>query len=157
MNRGSLADALEGAHREIDEAIERFVAQPSSTAGRAAIAAAVGMLRHHIYFEEECLFPALRADGSDALVAPILVMLREHAQIWHALDDLERAVDAAGADVRSVCHRLLVQLQHHNMKEERILYPEADLALPEAAVERLTGVLESEGLPDGWICIRARR
>lgn len=41
-------------------------------------------------------------------------------------------------------------------KEERILYPEADRALPVPTVARLTAFLELDRLPDGWVCVKAR-
>ena len=120
----SLAAALEREHRQIDEGLERFQADPSS--GSDALAAIVA-LRRHIYLEEEFVFPVLAAG---ALVAPVFVMLREHAQIWQTLESLERDMaNGVSSDARQTCHQLLVQLQHHNMKEERILYPEADRGL----------------------------
>lgn len=151
----SLATALEREHRQIDEGIERFQADPSSSDGSDELAAAIAALRRHIYLEEEFVFPALPASG---LAAPVFVMLREHAQIWHTLDALEREV-AAGCGTSAAlqtCHQLLVQLQHHNMKEERILYPEADQAVGAETTARLIGFLESGSLPDGWVCIKAR-
>ena len=158
MTDMSLATALEREHREIDEGIEGFAADPASDRARGLLHRAFAALRRHIYLEEEFLFPALHGDGGSALMAPIFVMLREHAQLWHSLDDLDGTIAAGGATpvVLNLCHQLLVQLQHHNLKEERILYPEADHVLPPAATARLAGFLESGRLPDGWVCIKAR-
>lgn len=156
MTGESLADALACEHRKIDEGIERFVAQPSSTEDHEPLTAAIAALRRHIYLEEEILFPALSADGGAGLVAPIFVMLREHAQIWQTLDELERGAVAGTSDGLQLCHQLLVQLQHHNMKEERILYPEADRTLPPPIAARLAAFLESGQLPKGWVCVKAR-
>ncbi|GAA4239929.1 hypothetical protein GCM10022254_62710 [Actinomadura meridiana] len=64
--------------------------------------------------EEEFLFPPLHATG---LVAPIMVMLREHGQIWETMDALEDAPDADPAALR----RLTVQRLHHDLKEEKII------------------------------------
>lgn len=157
MTDQSLAAALEREHREIDAGIEGFAADPSSSDAPARLAATIAALRRHIYLEEEFLFPALRADDP-ALMAPVFVMLREHAQLWRSLDELERdiAFGAAGPGVLKLCRQLLVQLQHHNMKEERVLYPQADRVLPPEAADRLAGFLESGRLPDGWLCIKAR-
>ena len=47
-------------------------------------------------------------------------------------------------------------MQHHNAKEERILYPEADQALGAEPPVRLPRFLESGSLPDGWVRIKAR-
>lgn len=155
MEIESLAAALEREHREIDEAIEAFTARPSSgDRDRQSLMRAISALRRHIYFEEEFLFPLMREAG---LVAPVFVMLREHGQIWTTLDSLERALDAGtadGAELR-LCRQLTVQLQHHNLKEERIVYPQADRALTASAAAQLRAFLDSGGLPDGWVCQRA--
>ncbi|MDR0345609.1 MAG: hypothetical protein LBI49_21355 [Nocardiopsaceae bacterium] len=45
---------------------------------------------------------------------------------------------------------------HHNLKEEKILHPRADAALPAAAAGRLRAFLDSGRLPEGWVCLRAR-
>ena len=150
-----LAAALEREHREIDEGIARFVADPSSAGAVASLAVAIAALRRHIYLEEEFVFPVLSAGG---LVAPIFVMLREHAQIWQTLDALEPDVASSDGtpDVSLAGHQLLVQLQHHNMKEERILYPDAERVLPAEAASRLRAFLQAGTLPEGWVCIKAR-
>lgn len=153
MTRESLAAALEREHRGIDDGIERYSAAHRD---REPLQAAIVALRRHIYVEEELLFPALQAEGGDGLAAPIFVMLREHAQIWQTLDTLERELDAGTSDGLQRCHQLLVQLQHHNMKEERILYPEADRTLSGTAAARLTEIMATGQLPDGWVCAKAR-
>src|SRR5690606_3487955 len=113
---------------------------------------AIRALRRHIYLEEEFLFPPLRDAG---LLAPVLVMLREHAQIWASMDAIEHEL-REGGDGLDTCHRLIIQLQHHNLKEERILYPQADVVLAPAAAERLRGFLDTGELPEGWVCHKHR-
>lgn len=81
-------------------------------------------------------------------------MLREHARIWAALDPLERDFDAGTG--RTLCRRLAVELLHHNLKEEKILYPRADDALSETAADQLRAFLGSAELPEGWVCVKAR-
>lgn len=155
MGIGSLAVALEREHREIDEGIEAFSAGPAdATRDRRVLARAIQALRRHIYLEEEFLFPPLRTAG---LVAPVFVMLREHAQIWVTLDALERDLAAGVAtDGLALCHQLAVQIQHHNLKEERIIYPQADEVLTASASEQLRAFLDSGELPEGWVCEKAR-
>lgn len=148
----SLADAMEREHHEIDEAINAFAAAsaeevPDPTPLRDAIAE----LRRHIYLEEEFLFPLLRETG---LIAPIFVMLREHGQIWDTLDALESNV-SNGADVMMHCRQLAVELQHHNLKEERIVYPQADETLPLQERARLGHLIATSELPAAWACERA--
>jgi len=56
-----------------------------------------------------------------------------------------------------------LEREHHeiddgiaDLKEERVLYPRADAALPPATADRLLGFLGSAELPEGWVCVRAR-
>lgn len=152
MQMGSLAAALEDEHREIDEGIEAFIKE-STPETRAQLLRAIAALRRHIYLEEAMLFPPLRAAG---MVAPLLVMLREHGQIWGTLDDLKRTLDSDPQTTRHLLHQLTVQLQHHNLKEERIVYPQADVDLPDPVAARLRAFLDTGELPAGWVCAKAR-
>ena len=152
MEIESLAAALEREHHEIDAGIAAFTAAPHA---RQPLARAIRALRRHIYLEGEFLFPRLR-EAEHGLAAPIFVMLREHAQIWATLDSLERELDG-GADVGSgLCRQLTVRLLHHNLQEEKILYPRADDALPPAAADQLRAFLSSGELPDGWVTVAQR-
>lgn len=152
MQSDPLATALEHEHHEIDAGIEAFIAAPSD---RQPLDRAIGALRRHIYLEEEFLF-SLLLTVEPGLVAPVSVMLREHAQIWDTLDAVERQLGAnadPGAGL-AACEQLTAQLLHHNLKEERILYPLADVA-PASAADPLGKALDSAALPDGWMCQRA--
>jgi hypothetical protein len=64
-------------------------------------------------------------------------MLREHAQLWASLASLERELEIGTDPASGLCRQLTVQLLHHNLKDEKILYPRADDALPAAAAGRL--------------------
>lgn len=156
METESLAAALEREHQEIDAGIAAFTAgSPPGSRDREPLARAIHALRRHIYLEEEFLFPLLR-EVEPGLMAPIFVMLREHAQLWRTLGELEHELDAATSSGLQICRQLTVQLLHHNLKEEKVLYPQADQALPEAAAVKLREFLSSGELPAGWVCIRAR-
>lgn len=154
MRVESLAEALERDHSEIDEGIQAFNAGPRADgADRAALTRAAQALRRHIYLEEKFLFPPLRTAG---LAAPVLVMLREHVQIWATLDLLQRELDSGDPrQAQTLGRQLAIQLQHHNVKEERVLYPQADVVLAPAEVERLRTFLEVGELPEGWTCAKA--
>ncbi|HLT10580.1 MAG TPA: hemerythrin domain-containing protein [Micromonosporaceae bacterium] len=155
MATESLAVALEREHREIDEGIAEFTAALAAGVVEAdPLLRASQALRRHIYLEERFLLPPLREAG---FAAPVFVMLREHGQIWRTLDTLDSQV-ASGADpatLHQTCRELEVQLQHHNLKEERILYPQSDHVLTETAQSELRDFLEKGHLPDGWVCERA--
>lgn len=148
----SLAAALEREHREIDEGIEGFTAGlETGTDQTAAFRRAAAALRRHIYLEEEFLFPPMRGTG---LVAPVFVMVREHAQMWQTLDtlDAELSSGAASDAVLKLCQDLIKQLAAHNPKEEQILYPQADSVLNAAASAELTTFLQSGSMPENWVC-----
>ena len=111
----------------------------------------MGALRRHIYLEEEMVFPALREAG---LVAPVFVMVREHGEIWRAMDGLEKAVadDPAGVAAADICRELVKALEAHNMKEEVILYPQTDTIVTGDASQALQDFLASGEMPAGWTC-----
>jgi iron-sulfur cluster repair protein YtfE (RIC family) len=156
MPADTLDAALEHEHREIDASLEQFSEGLNHGEWRTGpLSAGALALRRHIYLEEEFLFPALRAAG---FMAPVFVMLREHGQIWTRLDDIERAaVEAADPGAAQQTYReLAALLEAHNVKEEQILYPQADSVLEPAAHQRLSEFLERGQLPDGWVCEGAR-
>lgn len=144
--------ALEADHRVIDDHFAAF----ATAAGRGAVerdrlAAALRALRLHIWVEEELFFPPLRAAG---LLGPVLVMLREHGEIWRLLGELETIVAAEAPDLPAalaVWESLAEVLRQHNMKEERILYAAADQILDDGTAAEVTDGL-AEALPDGWVC-----
>lgn len=153
----SVGAVLEEDHRRIDEHFEVFerslaVGKPDAAAFTAG---SIG-LRHHIYVEEQLHFPVVRAAG---LLGPVLVMLREHGEIWDLLDALEAGVGegAPTADLVDAWRRLQELLLAHNLKEERILYPAGDQALSDDVAEQVLASLASEVTPDGWVCEMAGR
>lgn len=155
MAEGTLARALEREHREIDGGIEEFTAAlTGGDADPAPLVRAMNGLRRHIYLEEEFLFPPLKANG---LVMPIFVMLREHGELWDAMDALD-ALLASGAEattVQNACRELLARLDSHNSKEEPIIYPQADGVLEPDATARLHEFLDEGRMPEGWRCEKA--
>ncbi|MGH3399323.1 MAG: hemerythrin domain-containing protein [Streptosporangiaceae bacterium] len=154
MQTSSLAEALEHEHHEIDDGVAAFTASPGN---RLPLTRAMGALRRHIYLEEEFLFPLLH-QAEPGLAAPVFVMLRDHAQLWATLDSLERADDHGDAGTGlALGKRLTAQLLHHNLKEEKILYPKADELLSPEAVARLRVFLISGELPEGWVCMMKAR
>ena len=155
MTPDTLAAVLEREHREIDAGVEAFLAaQGDGGSGIEALRRTIGALRRHIFLEEEFLFPPLRERG---LVAPIFVMLREHGEIWDAMDALEAKLVAPGdSSVADDCRELLALLGRHNAKEEPIIYPQADTVLGAAAGAQLLQLLTAGQIPDGWRCAQAR-
>ncbi len=150
----SISALLEDEHHEIDDGIETFL--EGLARGElllSQLARAGAGLRRHIYLEEEFLFPPLRAGG---MLAPVLVMLREHGEIWRTLDEidgLDGAVDPDG--LRERCRELLDRLAEHNAKEEPIIYPQGDAVLDDQQTAELLDFIDSGELPEGWVCAQA--
>ena len=152
----TLVEALEREHREIDAGIEQYAAGLANGESRPEpMTRALTALRRHIYLEEEFLFPPLREAG---MIAPVFVMVREHGQMWHRMDELDQqlATGSTDAPVQDGCRELIAQLQAHNPKEEQILYPQADTVLQGEAGDALKAFLGTGHLPDGWVCEGAR-
>jgi len=141
----SLKDVLEAEHRDIDLVLEAFAAG----AGDAnALRTAVALLRRHIYFEEISLFPPLRSAG---MFGPVLVMEHEHGLMWPVLDQIEQALDAEDTSAAAeLCGDVLQQLAAHNVKEEQILYVQAEALLTAAQLSVLRAGLDEAEVPDGW-------
>ncbi len=154
MTHGTLADALEREHRDIDGGIEEYSAGLGhNETDPAPLLRAMMGLRRHIYLEEEFLFPPLKA----SMMMPIFVMLREHGELWDAMDALDTllASDSDADTLHNACRELLAKLDAHNSKEEPIIYTKADVALSEEAAARLHDFLEHGTTPEGWRCEKA--
>ena len=154
MTEGTLSAALEREHRDIDGGIEEY----SSGLGHgktdpAPLLRAMTGLRRHIYLEEEFLFPPLKA----TLMMPIFVMLREHGELWDAMDALEKLLDSEtdAETLNNACRELLAKLDAHNQKEEPIIYPQADVVLDAGASAKLHDFLASGTMPNDWRCEKA--
>ena len=150
-----LSTAFKREHREIDDAVLAAARGTADQRNRQPLAGALHTLRRHIYAEEEFMFPALRDAG---LVGPVLVMLREHAQMWQLLDTIDNfiAADLAADALADGCTRLLDLLQRHNPKEETILYPQVDALLDAEPASVLRQLLIGGDLPTDWRCQHLR-
>lgn len=155
MTTEILSAALEREHHEIDAGIQMFIGQAAEGIRQTEpLLDALEALRRHIYLEEVFLFPPLREAG---LVMPIFVMLREHGTLWQTTQTLTELVEI-GADserLLGVCRDLLAQLAQHNLKEEPVIYPRADIDLPAQTRAELTRFMETGQTPDGWVCQQA--
>lgn len=151
----TLSAALEHEHHDIDGWIEAYTAAlAAGTSDPVPLERAMAALRRHIYLEEEFIFPPLKDAG---MMMPIFVMLREHGAIWDTMDGLD-ALLASDADTETrmnACRELLAQLESHNMKEEPVIYPQADALLSDEATTRLHAFLADGRMPDGWRCAQA--
>lgn len=151
-----LSEELTHEHREIDAGIEAFVAGlGNGEVNPEPLTKAFADLRRHIWLEEEFLFPPLRQAG---LMMPVMVMLREHGELWQAMAAIDELVAAGSTDheqVRGHCTTILSQLNEHNTKEEPIIYPHAETDLSEDAAAELIDFWKTGELPPGWVCQQA--
>ncbi|MEO7124888.1 MAG: hemerythrin domain-containing protein [Nakamurella sp.] len=148
----TLAQALEKEHEDIDAGISAFTAGlEAGTPPVDTMMKALAAHRRHIYLEEVMLFPPLRAGG---LFAAILVMLREHGEMWQLMDELEPLVVAGGTDaaVAGLCEKFVAVISAHNLKEEATVYSKADEVLSAPATDELRAFMASGSMPDGWVC-----
>lgn len=151
----TLSAALELEHHEIDGGIESYIESlPDGKNATEPLQRAVDALRRHIYLEETFLFPPLRAAG---MMVPLFVMLRQHGELWQAMDALEAlfATDTDADLLLASCRGLLDLLDQHNSKEEPIIYPQADKILSSDANEELSAFLAAGTMPEGWVCEKA--
>ena len=143
---------LEADHRAIDDHFAAFGTALSEGRVEAdALAAGAAGLRRHIWVEETIHFPPLREAG---LFGPVLVMLREHGEIWALLDALDTDVAAgtSAARLAQTFAQLEEALEQHNLKEERILYPAGDQVLDATVAEAARGALSDGLMPADWVC-----
>ena len=88
----------------------------------------------------------------------VLVMLREHGEIWDLLDAIAEALDGGDpATAGLLLPRLSAVLDQHNAKEERIIYPAGDDKLPAEVANAIADELERGATPEGWTCQMAGR
>ena len=156
MHELTPAAALTRDHREIDSAIAAFIgALDGGGVQHEMLTETLHALRRHIYLEELFLFPPLREAG---MTMPIFVMLREHGQLWRTMDVLTNLLadpHSSRGMLRDACTQLLDQLHQHNSKEEPVIYPNADTALPPQTRAELTRFIATGRVPDGWVCQQA--
>jgi iron-sulfur cluster repair protein YtfE (RIC family) len=153
-----LADALTNEHQEIDAQIAAFAHALSEdrVVDVGALSRTFVALRRHIYLEEELLFPPIRRAG---LLMPILVMNKEHGEIWRLMDAVEDRLRSPAMDadaLRSLCRELMARLDQHNAKEEPIVYPHTAIDLTTAEAAGVAEFLDAGRMPADWICEHGR-
>ena len=156
MTRHVISAALMRRHREIGAAIDFFIEKLDG--GRLQIelmAALLQALRRHIYLEEVFLFPPIREAG---IVMPIVMMMREHGQLWAMMENLTQLLDDPldSPRLKASCDQLLDQLHKHNFKQEPSIYLHANYELPASTSADLTKFVVTGRVPEGWVCQQAK-
>ncbi|NCA72871.1 MAG: hemerythrin domain-containing protein [Sphingobacteriia bacterium] len=141
----SIAQLMTHDHRRCDQLLA-VCEQDFSRSNWAGLAesgpAFSAALLGHFDLEEEVLFPEL-IDANPVAMGPTRVMTMEHQQMRALLDELRLAIEARDrASGLGVIETLHLLVQQHNMKEEGILYPMADVSLGDSngILDRLTVV-----------------
>ena len=94
-------------------------------------------LLQHIDWEENLLFPEFEQATGMTAGGPTFVMREEHVEIRQILQQIEQRLD--DKQDTSPFELMLEQLmEDHNEKEEHILYPNSDRAIP---LERINHIL----------------
>lgn len=128
----TLSEFMTQDHRSCDASltdVENAVSAERWADAASAFTCFHDALVAHLAREEEVLFPALEM-AMGGPMGPTQVMRMEHRQMHQLVSALEASIGARDrAAFLSASDTLLVLIQQHNMKEERILYPMLDRAL----------------------------
>jgi iron-sulfur cluster repair protein YtfE (RIC family) len=128
----TILDYLSSDHRACDDlfaSVEAAVAQRDWEGARAQFDRFAAAMLHHLAREEQVLFPAFEACTANDM-GPTRVMRMEHEQIRRLMQDLARTVaDADHCRALGLSETLNLLLQHHNLKEEDLLFPMFDQML----------------------------
>lgn len=150
MSQPAIAAFLTADHRSCDALLATVEAHVQAREWSAAAAAWLQFertLRCHFAREEEILFPAFEA-ATGHRGGPTVVMRMEHEQMRALFGPLATAVrDRDERRSLGLSDSLLLLIQQHNMKEENMLYPMCDQAVPAAGAlcERLAALQPDQG------------
>ncbi len=130
----AISDIMTHHHRTCDELfsnMENAVSSGEWDSAESAWKKFQGNILNHFASEEETLFPAFE-DVTGNSQGPTMVMKMEHEQMRSLLDGLKQAMANRDTEqVLGIADTLMMMIQQHNMKEEQILYPMIDNALPQ--------------------------
>ncbi|HTT41054.1 MAG TPA: hemerythrin domain-containing protein [Burkholderiales bacterium] len=127
-----LLTAFEAEHRHCRALFlyaERLASSGQWDEAQRALEEFVRALDKHLSAEEEMLFPALEA-WYGGPVLPVQAMRREHAEMRALLRELRGAARARDADeFDGLAETLLIFMEQHDAREERVLYPMSERML----------------------------
>lgn len=131
----NISDYLTEDHEHCDSlfaATENAVCASDWATADARFAEFMADTLRHFSREETILFPEFE-QLTGMTGGPTQVMRDEHIQMRNALEGMAAAVARRDTDAYlGLSETLLMLMRQHNMKEERILYPMIDQALPDA-------------------------
>jgi len=128
----TIINLMTADHRRCDEIFSRaevLVSNGDWTAGEGAFVEFRDAILGHFSMEEERLFPAFEQHMGHAM-GPTQMMRMEHNQMRQLFTEMEQAVNTRDdAQYLGLSETLMMIMQQHNMKEERMLYPMMDQTL----------------------------
>ncbi len=142
----TITETMAADHRRCDELFseaEEKIAKAEWSDGEQKLTDFLSAMEHHFEMEESVLFPDFEQRTGQAM-GPTQMMRMEHIQMRQLFADMERAMTAQDKErLLGLAETLMMIMQQHNMKEERMLYPMTDQAFgPDAGevVERMEKV-----------------
>jgi len=136
---------LEQDHRRCDEqyaVAESEVTLRNWDAARRSFATFLDMFECHLDKEERVLFPRLDHALGNGYGATV-VMREEHRQIRAMQAQMRRAIEQRDSDAFfEYAGQLRELMRQHSMKEDGILYPQADFVLVKQA-DAIIAVMEN--------------
>jgi len=142
----TITETMADDHRRCD-ALFTTAEEQASNGDWPAAADAFSRFRtateHHFAMEEDVLFPEFEARTGQTM-GPTQMMRMEHIQMRQLLSDMQQALEQQDRErYLGLSETLMMIMQQHNMKEERMLYPMTDQVFGDeatAVVERMNGV-----------------
>ena len=142
----TITETMAADHRRCDELFseaEEKIAKAEWSDGEQKLTDFLSAMEHHFEMEESVLFPDFEQRTGQAM-GPTQMMRMEHIQMRQLFADMEQAMTAQDKErYLGLAETLMMIMQQHNMKEERMLYPMTDQAFgPDAGevVERMEKV-----------------
>ena len=100
-------------------------------------------MEHHFSMEENVLFPSFE-EASGMTMGPTQMMRMEHKQMRQLFSDMAQAVEKQDKDgYLGLSETLMMIMQQHNMKQEKMLYPMTDRTFGDGAdevIEKMSAV-----------------
>jgi len=126
----SLTEFFEQDHRDCDARwvdVEELLDTADIEVARSAWQKYRKAMHRHLLMEEEVLFPAFDAKSEMAAGSPVAALKLEHQQMRGFLEQIGVAIEAGNAEeAMDIGDNLLILIQHHNDREEGMLYPMAE-------------------------------
>ena len=134
----TISTTMAADHRRCDEFFSRaeeLVSTGDWAEGENEFNSFRDAILNHFSMEEDRLFPAFEQHLGHAM-GPTQVMRMEHIQMRQLFTEMEQAIQAKDdAQYLGLSETLMMIMQQHNMKEERMLYPMMDQTLGQAGAE----------------------